>query len=460
MEDTSLILERIFHRQGALTAKDLCASLHVSQPTVSRMIARMGPQLVVKIGRTRAAKYAMLRRVEGLGDTWPLYVISENGQAERAGTLHALVAGQWLFQQEKSWKTLMSPVSSFGIYPDLPWFLDDLRPQGFLGRVFARKYGRDLGLPDDPRSWRGDDILTALLRYGDDLPGAFVLGADRLAEFQTRMLSNVNATPSASRNLLYPGLADAVLGGALPGSSAAGEQPKFTICLKDPDGSVRHAIVKFSGRAGRPEDQRWADLLAAEHHAACVLSEHGFAAAQTTLLEAGGRRFLESSRFDRVGAIGRRGLVSLYALDAAFFGRLETPWTAAAERLLSTGWISPTDAERLETLWWFGTLIGNTDMHYGNVSLFLGRTRPLALTPCYDMLPMAYRPDQEGEMPDRPLSPPPPPPEKLEIWTKASQLALLYWQRVAKADDISGGFQKIALQNLTLTEQYRRQFLK
>ena len=69
---------------------------------------------------------------------------------------------------------------------------------------------------------------------------------------------------------------------------------------------------------------------------------------------------------------GRRGLVSLFALDAAFFGRMDTPWTLAADRLVHRGWLTEQDAEQMSLLWWFGVMIGNTDMHYGNISLFLG----------------------------------------------------------------------------------------
>lgn len=88
-------------------------------------------------------------------------------------------------------------------------------------------------------------------------------------------------------------------------------------------------------------------MLVAEHLAACILSEAGISSAKTQLLEAGGRYFLESSRFDRVGVHGRRGLVSLAVLDAAFFGKADTPWTAAAERLCNTAWISTGDADKL-----------------------------------------------------------------------------------------------------------------
>ena len=60
--------------------------------------------------------------------------------------------------------------------------------------------------------------------------------------------------------------------------------------------------------------------------------------------------------------------------------------------------------DQVRILWWYGKLIGNTDMHLGNVSF---RFRPdprgrvqLNLAPAYDMLPMLYAPLSGGEIPE------------------------------------------------------------
>jgi hypothetical protein len=252
---------------------------------------------------------------------------------------------------------------------------------------------------------------------------------------------------SESRNHSYPEQANAVLNDDMPGSSAAGEQPKFTACLLQPDNTCRHVIVKFSGNRSQPEDIRWADLLVAEHIANEVLSEHGIPAAKTSLLRGERRFFLESTRFDRRGERGRKGLLSLEALDAAFFGRIDTPWTDAAERLRSDGWIVNEDAERLHILWWFGRLIGNTDMHYGNVSLYLTPDRPLRLAPSYDMTPMYYRPGVEGQLPSNPLQISLPPPDERPFWNHASEMAAQYWQTLGMSQQASKNFRELAEQN-------------
>ena len=43
----------------------------------------------------------------------------------------------------------------------LPWFLDDMRPQGFMGRTFAHAHP-ELHLGNDPRPWNDYDVLRAI----------------------------------------------------------------------------------------------------------------------------------------------------------------------------------------------------------------------------------------------------------------------------------------------------------
>lgn len=147
-----------------------------------------------------------------------------------------------------------------------------------------------------------------------------------------------------------------------------------------------------------------------------------------------------------MGPHGRRGLVSLEALDAAFFGSVDTPWTEAADRLLADGWLSQGDANRLALLWWFGTLIGNTDMHYGNISLFLDESYPLELAPTYDMVPMRYRPDLEGSFAADPIVPAPPP-QAGAMWVRAGELAARFWVSLARHGRVTPAFRTLATQN-------------
>ena len=109
-------------------------------------------------------------------------------------------------------------------------------------------------------------------------------------------------------------------------------------------------------------------------------------------------------------------------------------------------------------LWWFGTLIGNTDMHYGNVSFFLSADRPLRVAPTYDMLPMLYRPDVEGRLPERPFNPHPPLPEAMAVWSRAIEMAVAYWGAVAGAASVSKECREIAGRNRETLFRHMRQF--
>lgn len=450
-------IQSFFLQRGALSTRELVRDLQVDASTINRTLTGLGSNRIVRMGRGRQTRYGLRRQIGG-ESSWPLYEVLADGQVARMGMLNAMVARQWSVSLDTSWPLLTGRDFTVGLYPDLPWFLDDLRPQGFLGRSFAREVGPYLGIGEDPRTWRSDDVLLALLRHGQDLPGAFIVGGEALAAMQRRQLAPVECVNPGSRTSAYPELADAVMSGAWPGSSAAGEQPKFTACIRKGESDYRHVIVKFCGKGGRREDQRWSDLLMAEHLAGRVLDRHGFDSADTEIVDAGGRRFLEACRFDRIGAFGRRALLSLHAIDSAYFGQLDSPWPRAGERLHALGWISASDLRQMGVLWWFGTMIGNTDMHYGNVSLFLHERSRLVLAPCYDMLPMLYRPDPEGGLPERRFSPLPPTPEAQPYWILACNMARHFWSDVAGSEKISGEFREIARSNSRVVQDYIRTF--
>jgi len=86
-------------------------------------------------------------------------------------------------------------------------------------------------------------------------------------------------------------------------------------------------------------------------------------------------------------------------------------------------------------------------MHGGNLSLVLSPTRPLALAPIYDMLPMAYRPGSEGALPAYG--------EVVHTAvcvpsdTAASALARRFWGQVAEDARVSEAFQAIARHHAT-----------
>ncbi|RDD81041.1 type II toxin-antitoxin system HipA family toxinoxin YjjJ [Dyella tabacisoli] len=435
------------------TAGELGEVLGSSQPTVSRLLAGAGDQ-IVKIGRARRTRYAAVRDVRGLGHRWPLYRIDSSGRPQSFGHLVALHGdGCWLdIEQPADW---LRGEFSDGLFPGLPWFLDDMRPQGFLGRMFAQHYARELGLGDDILRWDGNAVLAALLLRGEDAPGNFVLGEPSL---DRALRAEAVPIPSMARALRYAALADATLAGDQIGSSAAGEQPKFTACVEAADGSLRHVIVKFSERVdANPVGRRWADLLIGEHLAGQLLAEHGQPSATSELVWSDGRLCLESTRFDRIGAHGRRGVVSLAAWSDAHDG-VRDNWPAATGRMQRDGWLTVDAVMQIQRLWWFGQMIGNTDMHFGNFAFFLDDALPLTPCPSYDMLPMLYRPASNGSLPPRNYQPPPPLPAALSHWQQAATWAAMFWQRVIGHPDVSEDFRRIAGDNHTQLIHLRQRF--
>jgi hypothetical protein len=246
-----------------------------------------------------------------------------------------------------------------------------MRPQGFMGRTFANAHP-ELALGNDPRHWSDDDVLRALVLYGDDLPGNLIVGEPAFQRFHS-LLQRAAQAASADD---YPALAERAMSGTLPGSSAGGEQPKF--CVRT---AGRHVLVKFSPAGDAAVDQRSRDLLVCEHLALHTLAEAGLPAAKTQIFCRGGRVFLESERFDRTAA-GRIGMVSLMAYDAEYVGEMDN-WAATAARMAARNLLRPGDAQHLRLLEAYGALIANTDRHYGNISLLLdGDDWALSPTTC------------------------------------------------------------------------------
>ena len=337
------------------------ATRQTSQSSLSRLLARLGNELAV-VGHGPRTRYGLLRNVRGLGTRWPIFRITETGAAAPLGDLHALHQGAfWLNGGARiQW---LSGEFQDGVFPDFPWFLSDLRPQGFLGRALARRVAPIFMCDVDPRAWSADLCLHALLSFGSDLSGDLVLGTAALEAAQ-------NYAPQLHSKEAFPALAERALSGDVMGSSAAGEQPKFSCWLRNSQGEVGAYLVKFSPPMAPGAGQRWADLLAAEAIADQLLG------GTSETVDVANRRFLLVPRFDRVGTQGRRGLVSIGAADAAYFGGFDD-WANCAARFEQAGWLSRVDADTLRLRYFFGRAIGNTDMHFGNASLVFNTILPM-----------------------------------------------------------------------------------
>lgn len=435
--------------QGPTPSSSIVETLGISRATLSRRVKELSGS-VVTIGKGRATMVAA--RCSDVDESIPLYQVTETGKVVLFGSLIPLRDGeriQWYHNCENPSPSLQTGEFKNGLYPGWPWFLDDLRPAGFLGRAFGKRMSEIFQIDKNPEAWSDLELVKTLLGFGWNLQGNFLLGNGQAYEvFQQKKIDGLEGDFKHENPKDYPELASLALAeDEIFGSSAGGEQPKFTTMLTEgSQKEFRAVIVKFSPKLDTTVGQRWADLLNAERIANQILKDAGFAVANTRILKMENRVFLESERFDRIGLFGRKGLVSLRSLDAAFVGVGSGTWAKCARKLFTQKMITETDLDQIIGLQCFGELIGNTDMHFGNLSFFLGEEFPLKLAPVYDMLPMRFRPSSTGEIVERAFKPTLPKPEDQSVWLEVYPLAQKYWQEVASHAEISSGFQQIAKQ--------------
>lgn len=427
-----------------MSSQELQNALGLSQPTVSRLIKSLGGR-ILKLGRGRATLYALARDIGGYGYEFPLYRVTENGDIVPLGDLLALKGNEYWW----------APVDERAeLFDHLPWFIQDMRPDGFMGRAFAHRVGLHLRLPDRLLYWNDDHVLVALSSSGENLMGNIIVGNDSLGRYLEMARQPSGAINVNDRSEEYQRFVESALKGDPPGSSAAGEQPKFAALVED-NGEFRHVLVKFSPLTTTAGGRRWADLLVCEHLALNLIEERGIDSIDSRLLETGDRYLLEVTRFDRQGKFGRLPMLSLLTIDSEFFGKLDD-WISAASRLESSGMLSYEDADNLRWLSVFGSLIANNDQHFGNISLIMesGRRR-FSLAPAYDMLPMLYRP-KEDEVPTRTFEP--------QIGAASQALALLpdaldwalrFWDTAAGDHRITEDFREVCRENFSIVKDLK-----
>lgn len=418
---------------GPKTSKQLQAELGISQPTLSRLIIKNAAQ-VLTIGRARATRYALKRL-----NTQPIFHVDARGHISLMAMLHIIQGGYWIEYNN-------SPDRN-QLYDGLPWFLTDMRPQGFLGQRFVQ-HCIDLGLPNSLRDWNDDHVILALAQRGEDAPGNLIIGEVACERWQ-RKRYEIDQIAWSQREQKYPQLAQAVLAGESPTSSAGGEQPKF-LAMINRNGQSYAVLVKFSEAIDSSMGRRWADLLVSEHHALTVMRERQHLAAETNLVLAENRVFLEVTRFDRVGAFGRLGLISLGAIDDEFIGE-RRDWLSTAKRLHAIGYLNQSAVDAVAWQQAFAIFIGNNDRHFGNLSLQYDGEWPAQLAPAYDMLPMMDAPIR-GELPGNPFQPLTPVYVDQALITDAKQAAMLFWQRVSTDERVSQSYRLEAAKRQEILE--------
>ena len=443
-------LEPLLRSRAPVSATEMARVLGVNRATITRVLAGFGADLVT-MGAARATRYALRRDIRGAGKRWSIHRIDESGRASEWGRLDALHERLWRIHwsgDAPEWAGHF--MERDGLWHGFPFFLSDLRPQGFLGRNIARRVSRMLLVHEDPRLWSDDDIVVFMQAEGADLSGNLVLGDECLRRALGGVVGGLVETETR-----YPELA-ALASIDATGSSVGGEHPKFATSLAGTAGGRRDVLVKFSPSVDQPVGRRWADLLLGEWHAHQILAKNGLGIAEARTLDLAGRRFLEVPRFDRTAAGGRRGMLQLESLHAAAVGSHARGWGNAMEELRLLGIVDQRAVGTAMRLQAFGELIGNTDMHFGNLSLWLDDVLPFRITPCYDMLPMLWAPGPQGELVERVFSPLPPAPAAMDAWQAAFPMALEFWQNLAADERLSVEFRGFAWAALDTLDQLRR----
>jgi len=433
-------------RGEALSGSELAKRLGLSQPTLSRRLTPL-PEQLLKVNQGRNSRYHLLRPIGGKS-CWPVYRITAYGQAEQIAELYSVwPQGYVSHLHNQHWQHSDS----------LPWWMADMRPQGFMGRALARQLANEFpDLARDPREWSDDETLRMLTTHPHDGVGNLLIGNEAYQLWLTTEPQIVGTEQLAM-------LAEQAMAGGFGGSSAGGEQPKFACCLDDAD---NHNLVKFSAplEQNNAAAQRWADLLIAEHEALRLLQQRGIRTAHTRLQRLGQpngkRQFLLVERFDREGKLGRHGVVSLRILDAEFVGKAHQSWPVIVTELAMQGVVSEESRHEVTLAWCFGRLIANTDMHAGNVSFIHDGSMPLELAPIYDMLPMAFAPASNGEMRQAAHEPVIDLQLSGEVWRTVLPWAMDYWDCLASHTELSDGFRQIAVNSRqqldTVTQRINR----
>ncbi|MFN9280632.1 MAG: HipA domain-containing protein [Betaproteobacteria bacterium] len=427
-------LKQALSRLGVATAAQLQAALGRSQPTISRLLGTMDTELLV-LGQGRRRRYALAEPYGGLPARQTLHWVHPDGRIQAWGRV-AVAAGQRVH--------LEAPGLDLLTQGELPWLLAQLRTEGFLGRLLAQRLAPQ-GLDRQPERWTVGQQLFAAAQQPDS-PGALVLGEP-----------TASALPAWHQPVDLDRLAADVAATLPAGASAGGEQAKFL--ARRGDGQA--VLVKFSPPRDTPFGERWHDLLHAEALALQVLQAHGVAVAHSAVIETPARTYLVSERFDRLPPKegqrfeGRRHAVPLHAVHDAFVSGPRQHWAVTAQALVRQRRLPDEAAAKVQALLRFGRLIGNSDMHFGNLSLWVEPADVAAgrftLAPVYDMLPMRWRPDvQAGTLDLGPFSP-----EPVDLQSPALPVACTFWSAAAACSHMSPGFRALAAQMLGKLEDHR-----
>lgn len=442
---------------GTSRADTLIAAAGIgSQPTFSRLIARLGER-VVAIGKARARRYAAARTLAGLGPSIPVFSIGPAGDTERIARLRPFGdRGVYLDDPATMPEWLRGPDGD-GTFDGLPPAIADACPAGYLGPAFARRSAAP-GLAERLDDWSADDWIVALARTGEDLPGVLRLGEASARAWTAACRSPAEAIAPDVRGARYATLAEIAGSGAWTGPWIRGDSPRFAATTLE-GGTAVEVSVEFSPSDYSEEARRACDLLVCAHLAAQALRDHGLPTPATRIVEGGSRVFLQRARSDRDPARGRRLIVSLGALEPSPGGNgaARRGWSAAAEGLATRRIVGSEVVARLRFAELFARFLAHRTAPLTGIVLLARDDGRLDLHSIDEFGPSAYAPDAEAPV-DGELEPPSSDPGETAAWREAGELARRCWAGVAADERVSASFRAIAAGNAAAVDRALARF--
>jgi AraC-like DNA-binding protein len=194
--DSLVLMLRKHHR---MPAAQLLAALGVSRPTLMRAVRAAGAS-VLTIGRARRTSYAARRLLRGSEAPLPVFRVDPRGGSEQAGQLHLAHLDGCVLEYDDAFEWPLDTDMRDGWFEGIPYPMQDLRPEGFLGRAFARENAAVLQVSEDPRNWSDDDALYALSLLGADLSGNFIIGEAAYRRWLAQLQRPLEIVTDASPN--------------------------------------------------------------------------------------------------------------------------------------------------------------------------------------------------------------------------------------------------------------------
>ena len=183
-------------------AGELLTRLQVSRPTMMRALRALGTAVVSR-GRARRTAYAARRALRGDTSPIPVFRIDQAGAGIEVARLDLTYPQGCALQYLEALEWPLPDDMADGWFEGIPYFLDDLRPQGFLGRQLARQNAATLRISEDPNNWSEDDALVVMTALGNDLPGCYVLGEPAYRLYLAQSQQDIHFLTDAETKAAY-----------------------------------------------------------------------------------------------------------------------------------------------------------------------------------------------------------------------------------------------------------------